>query len=128
MKVDKDVLFGLIGKEPMPQFTMVVGSKSCPVDKISLSHSDVPVTRPTTRGGVYFTDKMAFKIRAQISDDSISRLLSKTMLGPNSDFEEIQFLTKAGSSTLRMFANLTNYVQKSVGLELNLIVVGTDLS
>jgi len=128
MGVDKDVLFGLIGKEPMPQFTMIVGDKSCPVDKISLSHSDVPVTRPTTRGGVYFTDKMVFKIRAQISDDSISRLLSKTMLGPNSDFEEIQFLTKNGSSTLRMFANLTNYVQKSVGLELNLVVVGTDLS
>jgi len=128
MGVDKDVLFGLIGKDPMPQFTMIVGDKSCTVDKISLSHSDVPVTRPTTRGGVYFTDKTAFKIRAQISDDSISRLLSKTMLGPNSDFEEIQFLTRDGSSTLRMLANLTNYVQKSAGLELNLIVVGTELS
>lgn len=128
MNVDKDLVFGLIGRDSLPQFTMVLGGRSCKVDKVHLSHSDVPVTRPTTRGGVYFTDKTAFKIRAHVSDDSISKMLSKTMLGPNSDFEEIQFLASVGSSTLRIFANLTNYVQKSTGLELNLVVVGTELS
>ncbi|WP_268542442.1 hypothetical protein [Candidatus Nitrosotenuis cloacae] len=128
MEVDKDLMFGLIGRDSMPQFTMVLGGRSCKVDKIQLSHSDVPVTRPTTRGGVYFTDKMAFKIRAQVSDDSISKMLSKTMLGPNSDFENIQFLANVDSSTLRLFANLTNYVQKREYLELSLMVVGTDLS
>lgn len=92
----------------------------------TITYSEVPVTKPTTRGGVYFADKMAFKIRAQIPDDSLAGLLSKTMLGPNADFERIALLVDG--SGLKIFSHLTNYVQKKDGLELNLVVVDTELS
>ncbi|MGI0003925.1 MAG: hypothetical protein ACREAX_01375, partial [Candidatus Nitrosotenuis sp.] len=72
-----------------------------------------------------------FKIKAHVSDD-LSKILSRTMLGPNTDFEEIQFLTTllqdGIKKNLKIFANLTNYVQRSSGLELNLMVIGTESS
>jgi hypothetical protein len=91
----------------------------------TITLSDVPVRRPTMRGGVYYTDKSVFKIKAFAKDDSLSKLLSKSMLGPNTDFEKIEFL--APVERVKIFANLTNYVQKNAGLELNLVVVGTEL-
>jgi hypothetical protein len=72
----------------------------------------------------YYTDKSVFKIKAFAKDGSISKLLSQAMLGPNADFEKIEFLAPA--EQVRIFANLTNYVQKNTGLELNLVVVGTE--
>ncbi|CAE6500528.1 MAG: hypothetical protein QXE84_04000 [Candidatus Nitrosotenuis sp.] len=92
----------------------------------SMTYSDVPVTKPTTRGGVYFADKMAFKIKAHTKDQSLIGVLSSAMLGPNSDFEKIEI--RIDGSDLKIFAHLTNYVQKKDELELNLVVVGTELS
>jgi hypothetical protein len=111
---------------------MKIGNNTYNVDSISVVYSDVPVTKPTTRGGVYFSDKMAFKIKARVSDVTITKSLSATMLGPNQDFENIQIQTFFGDGAdkkeLQIFANLTNYAQKSSGLELNLVVVGTELA
>ncbi|MEM3143980.1 MAG: hypothetical protein QXW91_05075 [Candidatus Nitrosotenuis sp.] len=92
--------------------------------RATITLSDVPVRKPTMRGGVYYTDKSVFKIKASVNDDSISKLLSQAMLGPNADFEQIELL--APMEGVRIFANLTNYVQKNAGLELNLVVVGTE--
>lgn len=90
----------------------------------TITLSDVPVRRPTMRGGVYYTDKSVFKIKAFAKDDSISKMLSNAMLGPSADFEKIEFIAPA--EKVKIFANLTNYVQKNIGLELNLVVVGTE--
>lgn len=91
-----------------------------------------PVTKPTMRGGVYFSNLKEYKIRAKFSDAALSSVLSKTMLGPNTDFERIEFLTDVESGGTKkqatLFANLTNYVQRGGGLELNLVVVGAELS
>lgn len=131
MRIDGDVLFRLVGGQHL-ECTMIIGDKNYKVDSIDLTYSDVPVTKPTTRGGVYFSDKMAFKVKARVSDLGIAKVLSSTMLGPNQDFEKIQILTNVefgkNKRELKIFANLTNYVQKSSGLELNLVVVGTELS
>ena len=111
---------------------MKIGDASYRVDSIEITYSEVPVTKPTTRGGVYFSEKMAFKVKAKVSDLAVANVLSKTMLGPNQDFEKIRLLTNVIVDTNKkevvIFANLTNYVQKSSGLELNLIVIGTELS
>jgi hypothetical protein len=52
------------------------------------------------------------------------------MLGPNQDFEKIQILTSLAGSNKKLVivANLTNYAQKRSGLELNLVVIDTELS
>lgn len=126
MGIDKDLLLGL-AKEA-PHLTMKMGDSTYDVADASIVYSEVPVTKPTTRGGVYFADKMAFKIRARMRDPSVSSLLSKTMLGPNSDFKTILFETTVGDAHLTISAHLTNYVQKADGLEMSLTVVGTNLS
>lgn len=126
MTIHSEILLGLANQTP--NFLMIVGGMTYAVDNARISYSDVPVTRPTLRGGAYYADKMAFKIKAYINDDSLAPLLSKTMLGPNAEFERIEFLTHAGLQKLRIYAHLTNYAQKNLGLELNLVVMETVLS
>jgi hypothetical protein len=129
MGIDKDTLFWLVDNNVSQKFEMKIGDLTCDVEEFTLSYSEIPVSRPTTRGGVYFSDKMGFKIKARISDD-LSKVLSKTMLGPNADFAKIQFVTSLAQNgtkkDLRLYANLTNYVQRSSGLELNLMVIETE--
>lgn len=132
MPIDKDALFGLMEEHDPRTFEMKINERTYVVDAIKIIYSETPVNKPTVRGGVYFSDKMGFKIKAHVSDDDLSSVLSKTMLGPNTDFEKIQFLTTIQQDgvekNLKIFANLTNYVQRSSGLELNLMVVETELT
>ena len=113
-------------------FTMLINERTYAVESFSVMNSQTPVTKPTMRGGVYFSNLKEFKIKAKISDAALSAVLSKTMLGPNTDFEKIKFLTNmefnGAKKQLTLLANLANYVQRGNGLELNLIVVGAELS
>ena len=131
MEIDKNMLHWLVDNHTTQKFEMKINDLSYAVDAFTMSYSETPVSKPTTRGGVYFSGKMGFRIKAHISDD-LSKTLSKTMLGPNTDFEKIQFLTTlephGNKKELKIFANLANYVQRSTGLELNLMVVGTESS
>lgn len=132
MGIDGKILFKLTERQNQGSCTMKIGDSTYKVDSVEIAYSEVPVTKPTTRGGVYFSDKMVFKVKAKVSDLAVAKVLSKTMLGPNQDFEKILLLTNVQVDTnkkeLVIFTNLTNYVQKSSGLELNLVVVGTELS
>lgn len=129
MNLDKDALFALT-QNSSQKYVMRIKDAEYSPKEIQLSYVETPVSRPTTRGGVYFSDKMGFKIKAKLADASLSSSLSKMMLGPNADFEQIQFLTQlsVGETTkeLKIITNLVNYVQKSDGLELNLMVIGTE--
>lgn len=126
------IISSLVGQQSKLQFTMLVGGMKYPVESFDVTHSQTPVTKPTMRGGVYFSDLKEFKIKAKFSDTSLSSVLSKTMLGPSTDFEKIKFLTdielNGAKKQTVLFANLTNYVQRGNGLELNLVVVDAELS
>ena len=130
MTIDKEVLLDLAQKKHLGPSEVKIGGGSYCMD-ITLENSDVPVTKPTTRGGVYFSEKTAFKIKAVSSDVGIAKNLSKAMLGPNQEFEEIPILAKisddSGEKTLEITTHLINYVQKNSALELNMIVVGAKL-
>lgn len=119
--LDREFLLGLV-KEKTTIRSIIIQDKKFAVNDSQITYSDVPVSRPTTRGGVYHTDTMAFKARLTILDNTISSVLSKTMLGPNQEFAQIEVVV---NDTMRIFANLTNYVQKSTGFDLNLILVDT---
>jgi hypothetical protein len=123
MGLDKSIIENLIQNKTR-MVELMVQEKKFSIDSSDLSYSDVPVNQPTTRGGVYFSDTMAFKARIMIKDPTISKSLSKVMLGPNTEFAKIQLIPD-GDASVQIFANLTNYVQKSNGVELNLVVVET---
>ncbi len=129
MTVDLDLLENLMKTTQTHscQFILHLNKKEYVLNNVSISNSPTPVKSPTTRGGVYFSDKFAYKLKGTISDLSVVPLLTKTMLGPNTEFGEIkittQFETDGQKKDLSIYANLTNSVQGPSKIELNMIII-----
>ncbi len=108
-------------------FTLFLNNQTYPISSTSIINSPIPVNEPTTRGGVYFSDKFAFKMKCVIDDLSIVPLLTKKMLGPNTEFGELKITTQIDSDgkplTVEIFTNLTNSVQTPTSIELSMIIV-----
>jgi len=109
------------------RFTLHLNKKEYVLNNVSISNSPTPVKSPTTRGGVYFSDRFAYKLKGTIHDLSVVPLLTKTMLGPNTEFGEIKITTQIDTDNqkrdLSIYANLTNSVQGSSKIELNMIII-----
>ena len=109
------------------KFKLFINDVSYPITDVSIVNSPIPVNEPTTRGGVYFSDKFAFKMKGVINDLSIVPLLTKKMLGPNTEFGDLKITTLLESSDksvpLEIFTNLTNSVQTPHSIELSMIIV-----
>ncbi|MDE1818028.1 MAG: hypothetical protein KGI19_05450 [Thaumarchaeota archaeon] len=112
--------------------TLYVEEKLYSIRQISITKSTIPVRKPTTRGGVYFTDTMAYKIKAIIPDMSISAEIPKLMLGPNTDFKPILIKTRLTvddtTHHITLITHLTNAVNTKEHVELNLIVDKVDVT
>ena len=110
-----------------PKFTLSLNDKDYDLVDVSIEHSSVPVNEPTTRGGVYFSEKYAYKMKGAIRDLSVVPLLTKKMLGPNTEFGELKISTlieiDKKSISLEIFTNLTNSVQTPDSIELSMIIV-----
>ena len=110
---------------------MYIEEKSYQIHGISIVKSTIPVRKPTTRGGVYFTDVMAYKIKAITQDLSITGEIPKLMLGPSTDFMPILIKTKFTIEDTEhpviLTTHLTNAVNTKGQVELNLIVDKVDL-
>jgi hypothetical protein len=109
------------------QFLLHLNDKEHVLDDVSIVNSPTPVNSPTTRGGVYFSEKFAYKLKGTIHDLSVIPLLTKTMLGPNTEFGEIKITTQIEYNNqkqdLSIFTNLTNSVQGPSKIELNMIII-----
>ncbi len=109
------------------RFTIHFNKKDYVLNNVSISNSPTPVKSPTTRGGVYFSEKFAYKLKGTIHDLSVIPLLTKTMLGPNTEFGEIKITTQLEADDkkrdLSIYVNLTNSVQGSSKIELNMIII-----
>jgi hypothetical protein len=95
-------------------FKMLIGENSFAVNEIKVFQTENPITEPTTRGGAYFAELKELKVQATILDTSVSKHLSKTMLGPNKDFLDIilQGDNKDGQK-ISLVTNLTNSMQNA---------------
>ncbi|MBP0134000.1 MAG: hypothetical protein ITD40_03440 [Nitrosarchaeum sp.] len=109
------------------EFVLHIEGRDYSLSDVSIVNSPIPVNSPTTRGGVYFSDTFAFKIKGTIYDLSVIPLLSKTMLGPNTEFGEIKITTQIVDHDKKMplsiFTNLINSVQSPSNIELNMILL-----
>ncbi|QLH06591.1 hypothetical protein [Nitrosopumilus ureiphilus] len=129
MSVNPDLLETLMShneKDPL-KFNLALNNASYPIIGVSITNSPIPVNEPTTRGGVYFSDTFAYKMKGVIEDLSIVPLLTKKMLGPNTEFGELKITTQIESEgksvNLEIFTNLTNSVQTPNSIELSMIIV-----
>ena len=93
-------------------FKILIENNSFTVDEIKMFQTDNPITEPTTRGGVYFVEMKEWKVEATILDISISKYLSKAMLGPNKDFLDITLHTiNENREKISLVTNLKNSMQ-----------------
>ncbi len=110
-----------------PQYLLYLNDDTFPITSVSITNSPTPVNELTTRGGVYFSDKFAYKLKGVIKDLSVVPLLTKKMLGPNTEFAELKISTQIESDgkpmSLEIFTNLTNSVQTPDSIELSMIIV-----
>ena len=129
MTVDLDLLESLMSTTNVKpeKFYLWLDGKNYSLEEVSIVNSPTPVNSPTTRGGVYFSDKFAFKLKGTIQDLSIVPLLTKTMLGPNTEFGEIKITTVINQNKknidISINANLTNSVQGPSKIELNMVII-----
>ena len=129
MSIDSDLLETLMKCtiNDFPKFLLHLNDAVYPLIEVSIENSPIPVNEPTTRGGVYFSEKFAYKMKGAIEDLSVVPLLTKKMLGPNVEFGElrisgeIQFNGKTVS--VNVFTNLTNSVQTPNSIELSLSLI-----
>ena len=92
----------------------MIGEKSFAINEIKIFQTDNPITKPTTRGGVYFAELKESKIEATILDTRITKYLSKAMLGPNKDFLDIILEAKIqDEQKISLVTNLTNSMQNA---------------
>tara|TARA_B100000029_G_C17231590_1_gene835554 strand:+ start:204 stop:587 length:384 start_codon:yes stop_codon:yes gene_type:complete len=95
-------------------FRIIIEGKIFDIEKVEVFQIDNPITEPTIRGGVYFTEMKDLKIQATILDMSISNHLSKAMLGPNKDFLDIVLEAKIQEGReILLISNLTNTMQNA---------------
>jgi len=110
-----------------PKYLLYLNDDTFLMTCVSITNSPTPVNEPTTRGGVYFSDKFAYKLKGTIDDLTVVPLLTKKMLGPNTEFAELKISTQIKYSekllNLEIFTNLTNSVQTPNSIELSMIIV-----
>lgn len=129
MTLDEKTLVEIIEvqKSHKLNYILHLGKITYLLDSVAIAKSSTPVNRPTNRGGVYFSDTFAFKIKAVVDDLSIAELLSKSMLGPNPEFQELEITTnvpiKDSIKKVTFFVNLTNSMQSSSHIELNMTII-----
>ena len=110
-----------------PEYLLYLDDDTFPITCVSITNSPIPVNEPTTRGGVYFSEKFAYKMKGLIKDLTVVPLLTKKMLGPNTEFVELKISTQIESDgkpmNLEIFTNLTNSIQTPDSIELSMIIV-----
>jgi len=112
-------------------FFLHADKKILPLREVQISKSSTPVTKPTLRGGVYFSDTHEYKITGIIDDQTIIPFLSEAMLGPNTEFGDIIITTESNttgnSEQIVLHTNLTNSMQSSSLIKLNLIITRIEI-
>jgi hypothetical protein len=102
-------------------FEMLLENNSFAIDETKIFQTENPITEPTTRGGVYFAEMKELKVEAIVQDTSISKHLSKAMLGPNKEFLDIVLQASIDNKqTISLVTNLTNIMQNASKIHLYL--------
>ena len=96
------------------KFNLLLSNKIFKINEIKVFENENPVTEPTTRGGVYFSDITEMKIQATVSDTSVTKYLANAMLGPNKTVLDILIEAEIKDSLkISLITNLTNTIQNS---------------
>ena len=126
MVMDEKLLASIMQHNKL-DYTLHLDTKSYQLSDVSITKSATPLTRPNMRGGVYFSDTFHYRIKATVDDTNIIQFLSKAMLGPNTEFKNLKITSSLkkdmGTKNISILTNLTNTMQSSSKVELNMVIV-----
>ena len=126
MVMDEKLLVSIMQHNKL-DYTLHLDTKSYQLSDVSITKSATPLTRPDMRGGVYFSDTFHYRIKATVDDTNIIQFLSKAMLGPNTEFKNLKITSSLkkdmGTKNISILTNLTNTMQSSSKVELNMVIV-----
>ena len=127
MVIDDKLLSSITQNNADRDYTLYLDTKSYQLSDVSITKSATPLTRPNMRGGVYFSDTFHYRIKATVDDTNIIQFLSKAMLGPNTEFKNLKITSHLKkdevTKNISIFTNLTNTMQSSSKVELNMVIV-----
>src|SRR3989338_7905418 len=127
MVIDDKLLSSITQNNADRDYTLHLDTKSYQLSDVSITKSATPLTRPNMRGGVYFSDTFHYRIKATVDDTNIIQFLSKAMLGPNTEFKNLKITSHLKkdevTKNISIFTNLTNTMQSSSKVELNMVIV-----
>lgn len=124
MEIEHDLARRLAGAGNLDA-TMLFDGRTVRLETLTVSEIDTPVSETTMRGGVYRAGRRAYRIQAVTSDQTILPALTGKMLGPSTEFSELEIRTSLDSKKISLFGNLVGTVQGPGGVRLNLDLVGT---
>lgn len=101
-------------------WTVRVGGRSFEASA-ERSLGPTPVRKAGLRGGAYRSGTEAEILECTVRDPAVLPLLTRAMLGPSADFEEIVAESPGGR---RVRTHLASYVEKSGAVLLRLVVDG----
>ena len=131
MEIDESVLSQLEQNSTKREYQIYYQDKVYTLDDVTITKSTMPVNRPTSRGGVYSVSDKEYKIKGTIRDLSLLPFISKMMLGPNTEFQEIPIKTsleiERKNKSCTLFAYLTNAMNNSSKIVLNLLIIRTKI-
>ncbi len=120
-----------IQKSTKLDFILKIGDASFTLEDLEITKTTIPVNRPTKRGGVYFSDTSAYKIKTLVTDLSLLPLLSQSMLGPKAEFQELQIKTQTNIDNklteITFFVHLTNSMNSTTKIELTTTLIKLEL-
>jgi len=131
MEIDESVLSQLEQNSTKREYQIYYQDKLYPLDDVTITKSTMPVNRPTSRVGVYSVSDKEYKIKGTIWDLSFLPFISKMMLGPNTEFQEIPIKTsleiERKNKSCTLYAYLTNAMNNSSKIVLNLLIIRTKI-
>ena len=131
MDLDKNILSQLEQDSTKHEYHIHYQDKMYSLEDVAITESIMPVNKPTNRGGIYSVNDKEYKIKGTIRDLSILSFIPKMMLGPSTEFQEIPIKTHleigGENRTCTLFAYLTNAMNNSSKIVLNLLIIRTKI-
>ena len=131
MSIDGFFLSQLIQDSTKREYRLYYQDKVYSLEDVAVTKSQMPVNKPTTRGGVYSVSDKEYKIKGTIYDLSLVPFISKMMLGPSTEFQEIPIKTQVEidgkNRSCTLFTYLTNAMNNSSQIIFNLLIVRTKI-
>ncbi|RNJ79960.1 MAG: hypothetical protein D9C04_03155 [Nitrosopumilus sp. B06] len=90
---------------------------------VRISRIQTPVNETTMRGGVYVSEKSAYKMHATINDVTVISHLTRMMLGPSTEFEQIRITVRTPRGKFYILGNITDSVQRPDSVEIGMTII-----